>query len=275
MIRFIAAFAALTALTITAPPPAQSEVLIAPTRVILDRSERSTELVVVNKGNEEAAFRISIENRRMRLDGSMEEISEPLDGEVFASDILRYSPRRIVLAPGERQTVRVSAMLRPDLEPGEYRSHLRLMGAPLSAGRTLTSATNTERADLSIQLVAIRSITIPVIVRIGDLGADVEIETVALQETETEDETLLVARMSRTGNRSTYGDIKLFVEGQAEPIYYAKGIAIYTPNTERDLLLPLPDIIRDAIAGQHIRLEYISADPSAPGLIAATSTRLP
>jgi len=70
MTRFSALATALALIATGVAPTVSAEVLIAPTRVELDRAERSTELVVVNKGNEEAAFRVSIENRRMRLDGS-------------------------------------------------------------------------------------------------------------------------------------------------------------------------------------------------------------
>lgn len=208
-------------------------------------------------------------------DGSMEEVTEAIDDELFAKDFIRYSPRRIVLKPGERQTVRVSARLNGDMAEGEYRSHLRLQGAPLSAGRTLQSATSTDSGDLSIQLIAILSITIPVIMRLGQLDADVDIESINLQENDAEDETLLVARMTRTGSRSTYGDIKIYAPDQVEPVYFARGIALYTPNTERDLILPLPSELRAALTGKDIRIEYVSSDPQAPGVIANLTTRLP
>ncbi|MEM9939511.1 MAG: molecular chaperone [Pseudomonadota bacterium] len=274
MTRFPALATALALIATGVAPTASAEVLIAPTRVELDRAERSTELVVVNKGNEEAAFRVSIENRRMRLDGSMEAAETALADELFAKDFIRFSPRRIILEPGERQTIRVSAMLNSELEQGEYRSHLRLMAAPLSAGRTLESATESDGDALSIQLVAIRSITIPVIFRLGDLSAEVEIEDMDLRVSDNEGETVLVARLSRTGTRSTYGDLKIFVEGQPEPVYFARGIALYTPNTERDVMLPLPDAVRDRLAGKDIRIDYVSSDPSAPGTIASLATRL-
>ena len=275
MLRTLTALAIMASAQFALPTPASAELLIAPTRVVLDRSDRSTELVVVNKGAEEAAFRISIENRRMNLDGSMEEVTEAIDDELFAKDFIRYSPRRIVLKPGERQTVRVSARLNGDMAEGEYRSHLRLQGAPLSAGRTLQSATSTDSGDLSIQLIAIRSITIPVIMRLGQLDADVDIESINLQENDAEDETLLVARMTRTGSRSTYGDIKIYAPDQVGPVYFARGIALYTPNTERDLILPLPSELRAALTGKDIRIEYVSSDPQAPGVIANLTTRLP
>jgi len=252
---------------------AHADLLIAPTRVVFERGERSTELIVVNRGDEQFAFRISIENRRMLLDGSLEDAEIAQVNELHASDIIRFSPRRLVLEPNERQTIRISANTN-GLESGEYRSHLRLMSAPMSAGRTLARAADSEQDGISIELIAVRSITIPVIVRIGNLDADVSIESASLQENENTTEALLVARMNREGNRSVYGDIQVYLGDSLDPVYYARGIAIYTPNTERDVILPIPLDIADNLRGENVRIAFVSSDPSRPGIIAEFSTLL-
>ncbi len=276
MFRFGCFAAALVGLSALSPAPAAGEVLIAPTRVVLERGERSAELVVVNKGDEEAAFRISVENRRMLEDGSMEAAAEALAGELFADELVRYAPRRVILPPGGRQTIRVSALLKSDLEPGEYRSHLRLMAVPTSAGRTLDRAAGETSENLSIQLIAIRSLTIPVILRVGDLDAEVSLDGVDVVEVEGDrDESLLVARLTRSGDRSTYGDIQVFVEGQSQPVYYARGVAVYTPNTTRDVILPIPNELRAQIQGKPLRVAYVSSDPSDQRTLAEIRTSLP
>lgn len=256
---------------IATAPLAVAELMIAPTRVVLENGERSAELVLVNKGAEEGAFRISLENRRMQDNGSLETISEALDGELFADEFVRFAPRRAMLEAGGRQTIRLSAQT-AGLEPGEYRSHLRIMGAPTSAGRTLSEATSSEGESISIELIAIRSVTIPVIVRVGDLDAEVSIGAAETAPSDEEGETLLVTRLTRTGDRSTYGDIQIFVEGQPEPVYFARGIAVYTPNTSRDVYLPMPTLLADSLKGQTVRIAYVSSDPERPGTIAEVTT---
>jgi len=263
--------ALIACLFTAASPIAVSEVMIAPTRVVLENGERSAELVLVNKGSEEGAFRISLENRRMLLNGSLETAEDAREGELFADDFVRFAPRRALLEPGGRQTIRVSANT-AGLAPGEYRSHLRVMGAPTSAGRTLAEATGTDGDAISIELIALRSLTIPVIVRVGELDAEVTIETAATAPSDEEGESLFVARLTRTGERSTYGDLQVFVQGQAEPVYFARGIAIYTPNTERDVVLPMPTELAESLKGQTIRIAYVSSDPARPGTIAEITT---
>ncbi|MEO1406447.1 MAG: hypothetical protein AAFV54_08150 [Pseudomonadota bacterium] len=259
---------AIAACILTSPllnTPAESEVLIAPTRIVLERGERSAELVIVNKGDEEAAFRVSIENRRMLENGSLELAEDKQDGELFAIDHVRYAPRRVILEPGGKQTIRVSANLASGLEPGEYRSHLRLMSVPTSAGRSLPAATDTEENALSIQLIAIRSLTIPIILRVGELNAEVQITDLRIDDKQRQsdngEEHLLVARFAREGSRSTYGDVQIFLDGQREPVYFARGVAVYTPNNERDVILPLPNDVHDQLQGQPVRIAYVSSDP--------------
>ena len=254
----------LLALATAISVPAKAEVLIAPTRVVLENGQRSAELVIVNKGDEEAAFRISLENRRMDIDGSMETVETPLSGELFAIDHLRYSPRRVMLEPGGRQTIRVS-LKGGAMEKGEYRSHLRLMSAPASAGRTLQSAGTHGSDGISIQLVAIRSLTIPVIARVGDLGAQISLDSAALETiSHTDGEMVLEAHITRSGDKSTYGDIELYTAGQDEPVYFARGIAVYTPNTKRIVKLPLPSALSEQLKGQSVRIVYRSSDATNP-----------
>ncbi|WP_353200648.1 molecular chaperone [Sandarakinorhabdus sp.] len=242
--------------------PCAAELLVAPTRILLSPASRSAELVLVNKGVEAAAFRLAIENRRMRPDGSLEAATTPQADEKFADDKLRFSPRQLTLEPGARQVVRVMADIAPDLAPGEYRSHLRLMSAPVSAGRSLPTAAPSDNS-LSIELIAIRSLTVPIILRVGRLDAAVSVDTAALEGPAQSD---LVVKLARTGTRSTYGDISLTVDGEKEPAWLVRGVAIYTPNLARDVVLPLPAEVKARLAGKRVRIAYISTDSAEASL---------
>ncbi|MCI5043251.1 MAG: hypothetical protein MRY72_01015 [Aquisalinus sp.] len=251
----------------------KADIMIAPTRVVFEGSDRSSEIVLVNRSTNEFAFRVSLENRRMLQNGSLELAPEATEDELFASNLVRYSPRRIILNPGEKQTIRISANA-SGLEPGEYRSHLRLMSAPTSAGKKLGELIQQESDGISIELVAVRSITIPVILRVGSLEASVEMGRVRTERSDNEGETILVARMSRSGTKSTYGDIHLYVGTEDKPVFIARGIAIYTPNQDRDVYLPVPNNVLQALSGKNIRIAYVSSDSSSERTIAETTTSL-
>jgi len=254
------------------PAPAAAQLMVAPTRVVLAGAERSTELILVNKSDAQTAYRIDVENRRMRRDGSLEAVTDTRTGELFAADMIRFSPRRVILEAGARQSVRVSVTPPAGLAPGEYRSHLRLMAAPTNAGTATTApAEDANDGALSIQLIAVRSVTIPVIVRVGTLDATATIDNAAMTR---EGDDLLVVKLTRAGTRSTYGDLRLTIAGEANPVYSVRGIAIYTPNTDRDVMLPLPADIKAKLAGHDVRIDYVSSDPKAPGLIATHRVQL-
>jgi P pilus assembly chaperone PapD len=268
--RFPVPAAVAAALSLLAPmAPAAAELMIAPTRVVLGPGQRTTELVLVNRGTEAAAYRLQVENRRMRADGAMEAAETARPGELFAADMVRFAPRQLVLEPGARQTVRITASLPEGAAAGEYRSHLRLMSAPVSAGQSETKASDDK--SLSIELIAVRSLTIPVLVRSGTLEAEAKVTGAAFSKAAPEQ---LIISMARSGDRSVYGDIRLTPAGAKEPAYVVRGIAIYTPNTARDVVLPLPAAVRTALAGHQVRIDYVSADPAAPGVTSSATVGL-
>jgi hypothetical protein len=75
----------------------------------------------------------------------------------------------------------------------------------------------------------------------------------------------LVVRLTRAGTRSTYGDMRFTVDGEKEPAWLVRGVAIYTPNTTRDVIVPLPADVRAKLAGKKVRIEYVSTDAADPG----------
>ena len=80
----------LLALVLPASSRAASagDLMIAPTRVVLEGRERTAVVNLVNRGDQEATYRISLKNMAMKEDGSYENIEEPVNGEQFAIDRL-------------------------------------------------------------------------------------------------------------------------------------------------------------------------------------------
>src|SRR3546814_2488763 len=86
-------------------------------------------------------------------------------------------------------------------------------------------------AGVSIALTPIYGITIPVIVRVGDLGAAAAIGEAWVSE--GADGPAFNFDLSRTGDRSVYGDIEVTRPGIAEPLLVARGIAVSPEVTAR------------------------------------------
>ncbi len=224
----------------------QGDLLITPHRVVLEGNKQIEEIMVANIGLDTAFYSISLIEYQMTDDGSLHEITEPMPGQKFASPILRYFPRSIELAPNESQVVRVQVRRMPNQEEGEYRSHLYFRGVPRQ--EPLGREAEADTTGIGIRLIPIYGISIPVIVRIGDLTASCTISDISFEPNEGQPPTLKFV-LNRQGTKSVYGDISVdYVDAQGKRtnVGLVRGLAVYTPNTIRkmSILLTAPEDVQ-------------------------------
>ena len=212
------------------------DLLVAPTRVVLEGRQRTAEITLVNTGATAATYRIAFVDLRMNEMGGTAEIdpASAQPGEQFAAALVRYSPRQVTLEPGVAQTVRLQLRLPAELAPGEYRSHLRFRAVP-AAEDAAASAPAT--GEFSVSLKAVYGISIPVIVRHGETAATATLSALELVPAGAADAPpTLRLQIHRSGNRSVYGNLTAtFVPASGKPtvVGIANGVAVYTPNTMR------------------------------------------
>ncbi|MEH6791045.1 fimbrial biogenesis chaperone [Parasphingorhabdus sp.] len=247
---------ALTAITPLAPAQAAGDLLVAPTRVVLD-GQRGTEVILNNIGSETATYRISLELRRMTTDGRLEDVSEEEANaiEQAAKAMIRYAPRRVTLPPNQPQAIRLGVRAPEGLADGEYRVHLLFRAIP--EARSVTDAPPPD-GGLTIALTPIYGVTIPIIVRYGNLQATAAIANGRL-ETDVEGQSFAFD-LSRTGDRSTYGEIRITKPGVAEPVMVVRGIAVYPEIAKRTVSLPVPPEIAAQLNGPVSVAYYESAN---------------
>lgn len=211
-------------------------VSIFPTRAVMTDKNLTAQFDIINSGTETASYNILLERKRMTETGEFQNITgEPLAGELFADQIVRYSPRRITLAPGAGQTVRLMLKMPAGLPEGEYRSHLSVNHIPEASSTIPTDKQGKTPTDFSVKLTSYGNIAVPVIVRHGKLNAELEIKdlTTLLKDKESP---VVEFTMRRSGNRSVYGDIAVMVKtenGKVEQVAAANGVAVYVPNETR------------------------------------------
>lgn len=243
------------------PALAAGGLLVAPTRVVFEGRTRSAQVTLVNKSTERAVYRITLEKRRMLEDGRFEPVEETLPGELFATDLIRYAPRRVTLEPNVPQTIRILVRKPRDLPPGEYRSHMLFRALPgISGGQSAEGLNGTH--GLSIQLVPVYGVTIPVIVRHGNLGADLAITGAELQPMGKNGASSAVnVRLARSGERSIYGHVKISLLGEdsgEQLIGEVRGVAVYSPNRSRTVRIPIdPDLARQ-VKGRRIKVSFVT-----------------
>src|SRR4029079_4551472 len=198
-----------------------------------------------NIGDEPATYRISVDFRRMDENGGLEEVEQPSAAEQVTADMIIYAPRRVTLAPREPQSIRIAARPPQGLPDGEYRVHLLFRAIPPSTPVTATGAA--EGKGLQLQLIPVYGVTIPVIVRLGNLEAKAGISNVELEK--KDGKSLISLNLSRSGERSTFGEVRVLKAGVKDPIAVQKGVAVYTEIGSRHVAIPLDGSYTGEVAG--------------------------
>ena len=218
------ATASLFGLVLPATVAAQGDLLIAPTRLILD-GRRGGEVILSNIGDEEATYRITLELRRMTPEGELEPVEEAEANvtEKAALEMIRYAPRRVTLPPDEPQAIRISARPGAELPDGEYRVHMSFAAIPKVTPVAAPGDAPTE--GFAINLVPIYGITMPIIIRKGQLEATAGLANPRIEQ--AEEGTVFAIDISRSGTASVYGDILVYRQGNDEPVFVARGLGVY------------------------------------------------
>jgi P pilus assembly chaperone PapD len=214
---------------------AQGNLLITPKRVVFEGNKRSMDLNLANIGDDTATYAISLIEIRMTGEGGFETITEPDEGQKFATPYMRYFPRSVTLGPNEAQTVKIQLSRSGGLEAGEYRSHLYFRAVPKEKPLGEEEEVISDPSSISVRLTPIFGITIPAIIRVGQPSVSVTV-TDPLLKFENDTTPRLAIVFNRSGDYSVYGDLAVdhvSPQGTVTRVGMANGVAVYTPNTSR------------------------------------------
>ena len=256
---------------------ASAQLMVHPTRIVLEGDQRSAQLEIINNTNRPATYQLSVVNRRMDVNGGFSNIETAAPGELFAEDMLRYSPRRISLAPGAGQVVRSMARKPANLPSGEYRSHL-LFSEQLQPSATPRPPGEEPAEGIGISLIPLVGVSIPVIVRSGDTAATVSMGALAVHPSKTGQSATVSLELHRTGNQSVYGDLILYFHpkgGTPREIGRAGGVAVYTPNAFRRIGMQLTSEMGAAPSNGSLTAVYRARPDDGGDVLAEASLTLP
>jgi ABC-type uncharacterized transport system YnjBCD substrate-binding protein len=147
--------------------------------------------------------------------------------------------------------------------------HLLFRAIPKAVAPTASEAVPN---GVQIQLIPIYGVTIPLIIRKGNLQA-----TTAIAHPRMANENgqpVLEFDMSRTGSKSVYGNVFIRKSGTSEPIWAAKGIAIYPEADKRLVTLPISPEAAAQMSGP-VTISYNEPAELGGGQIAEVKANLP
>lgn len=250
----------------------QAQLLLLPTRIVLEKNDRFVTITVKNRGDATGSYRIAVEDMLMPENGPIRELKSGETDPYSAKDMIRISPRQMTLAPEESQNIRLMVRKPRDLADGEYRSHLRV---------TLVND-NVEEDEKSDQpkdnfVIAVKprlSLVIPVIIRHGKTDYSVNIEQLNLHKTS---QPTLDIGFTRTGNRSSMGDIRVIYikpDGKEAVLKELPGVAIYRSVANRQLSIPLEMPKGVSLGSGKIRVTYTTQKEEGSTVLASKELQL-
>lgn len=253
--RRIAGAVATLAAALAAPTPiaAQGDLLIAPTRLVLD-GRGGGEVILSNIGSREATYRVSLELRRMTSEGELVPVEQAAAtiAEQAALEMVRYAPRRVTLPPDQPQAIRISARPGAELPDGEYRVHMSFAALPQVQAISPSSEALPETG-FAINLVPIYGITMPVIIRKGELEVTAGLANPRIEQ--APEGPAFRIDITRSGSASLYGDLLVYRQGTDEPAFVARGIGVYPEIDSRHSTFSLLPEQAEAMRGP-VRVEF-------------------
>lgn len=235
---------------------AMASVTIDPKRVVFSGRDRTAQVNLINSSDEDAVYRVFFQETVMDEEGNLkvlkdDEVPEDHPG---SSKMIRYSPRRVTIPAHSGQVVRLMLRKPKDLPDGEYRSNIVFQGVPDADKGANIEKVALKKDEVRISITPIFGISIPAIVRNGDLTvsgsiSDIKLTTKEIKkkndkgEKETVKSKILNMMLNREGNRSLYGGFTVDYQApnsdEKVEVGRIKGIAIYTNVTSRDIELGL------------------------------------
>ncbi|ATE64992.1 hypothetical protein [Rhizorhabdus dicambivorans] len=272
---------------VLAAPGGAASVNLNPKRVIFDRPGKSATISVASGGGSSGSFDVELIDRVMLPDGQIVPVTEAQDKPEAArfksaKAYLVATPRRIRIAAGGGQAIRVRATPSAELAPGEYRSHLTVTGIPpADTGLTAEQAAGRKEGELSFRINSVLAISIPVILRVGPVDVRAGIENAAIGfETISPDgkappvrTAMLNFDLVRMGVNSLYGDLEVRGSRKGEePIGVVRGIGVYPEIDRRQVKIALTRI---PAAGEAIEIQFRDDDTSPGKILSKTSLSAP
>jgi P pilus assembly chaperone PapD len=252
----------------TAANAGVGDLLVAPTRLVLD-GRKGAEIILNNIGDEPATYRVSIEFLRMTEQGGLVGVTTPTEADKKAEDMIVYAPRKVTLPPHEPQAIRIAARAPQGMPDGEYRVHMLFRAIPPAT--PVAQAGAEQPKGVQFKLTPIYGVTIPVIVRLGNLQATAGIADVRLDQ--KGGAPFVDLDLVRNGSRSVYGEVRVLKAGLKDPIAIQKGIAVYTEVGKRHVSLPVQDKYKSQASGP-VTVQYVETFDDGSHVLAETQAVL-
>jgi hypothetical protein len=234
--------------------------VVAPTRIVIEPTQRTTEAGVTNRTGRPVRYRLSIEDVVMDTRGVTREISGTFPYSV--KGMVRFMPKTLTLAPGQRQTVRMMVNRPVGLAAGDYHSHLMLNEIITPVASSPTTASNSEAQSsgqsggFGLEIGMSYSTGVPVIVQVGQISSSLRLNGATLVR-EAGRATALELDLTRTGNAEGAALLQ-GTTASGTPAFAPRMVRLYREVENATVRQVIEDTAQAAVAQGGVKLTWIN-----------------
>ncbi len=207
MKRFLRLFLACLLVSWAFIGAAYANIMITPTRVVFDERDRYAVVNLINGSDETKVYLLEWKFMRMQEgSGGYERLEEPFT-DFDLSQYVDFSPRRVTLAPGAVQKVRLALRRPADVPTGDYHIHLKFKLEEMEPSQVIVSNGG---KNISTAVKVNVSYTIPVIARFGEVQASAEIERIDMGRDQDSGKLYVEVPVARSGTHAVLGYLRVF-----------------------------------------------------------------
>ncbi len=245
---------AILLLVSTAPARADAVLFIYPTLIMFEGNQRSAEIVLSNRGDQTGTFETSWSDMIMTSEGGLRKYQGQAPWSV--QSFVRYSPRRVTLAPSESQIIKIALRRGQDVPEGEYYSHFKVLTLNIEDSPAEQAAADDRSSGVAI--VARTAVAIPIIWRNSQATPSASIESVRIRP-DANELTVVVRRYGQLSVRGYLHVLETAPDGTRRSLAETVPFIIYPSIVTRQTTITLNDGV---IAGSlpHGTEVYYSSD---------------
>lgn len=236
-------------------PEARANLLLSPTRVIMDNRNKTGVVTVMNQDTSPIRYRVSLALYRYRPNGALEEIMAPTPDESRLKELIRFSPRQAVLPPRGHQKIRLQFRKYQGFAQGEYRMHLKVSPVPDPPDEPGVGAKGQ-----GVKIKIMVGVAIPIVIRNGKLWVKATPISCRPIISRHSGQPALEIEVKREGTRSVIADIFAYHLQKDNPgnetfIGQSRGAVIYTQFDSGTFEIPVEESLLSRLKSGAIRID--------------------
>ena len=197
----------------------------------------SFSIQTIRRGDQTGTYEMSWTDMTMTPDGGLVKNEGPAPWSL--QSYVRYSPRRVTLAPLEAQVIRIAVRRSKDIPEGEYYSHFRVLTLN-SEDPSAVEENTSEEINSAVMIRARSAVAIPIVWRNSRASSSASIEAVRIDQ----DTNQLNIDVLRHGLLSVRGYLHVFetaLDGARSPLAEPVPLVIYPNLDARTMTIELND----------------------------------